>query len=91
MSDAASVMKERKDLVWNLGMYAFTILLLALGAYFGIRFIRDGISFKDSLQIMTLALAIPGFVFLAATNKIPSETVGALISALVGFALGKVV
>ena len=52
MSDAASVMKERKDLVWNLGMYAFTILLLALGAYFGIRFIRDGISFKDSLQIM---------------------------------------
>ena len=91
MSEAARVAMEWKNLWWNLMMYIFAAALLGVGVLFALKFSKEGQPLKDTLQLMTLTIVVPGFVFLAAADKIPKETAGALISALIGFAIGRAV
>jgi hypothetical protein len=86
-----AIQREWKNLVWNAMMFGFAATLLGVGVFFAIKFSKEGQPLKDSLQLLTLTTIIPGFIFLAAADKIPKETSGALISALIGFAIGKAV
>lgn len=88
---AAAVERERKNFWWNAMMFGFAATLLAVGVLFAIKFSKEGQLLKETIQLMTLTIVVPGFIFLAAADKIPKETAGALISALIGFAIGKVV
>ena len=93
MSDdgtAAAVEKWNIILV-NILMYIFVAALLAVGVVFALKFAKEGQPLKETLQVMTLTIVVPGFIFLAAADKINKETAGALISALIGFAIGKAV
>jgi hypothetical protein len=55
------------------------------------KFSKEGQPLKDTIQLMTLRIVVPGFIYLAAADKVPKEPAGALISALIGFAIGKIV
>jgi hypothetical protein len=91
MSDAAEIERERKNFWWNVMMFGFAAALLVVGVIFAMKFSKEGQPLKDTIQLMTLTIVVPGFIFLAAADKVPKETAGALISALIGFAIGKIV
>jgi len=93
MSDdeRAAIERERKNFWWNVMMYSFAGALLLVGLVFALKFSKEGQPLKETLQLMTLTIVVPGFIFLAAFDKIPKEAAGALISALIGFAIGKAV
>jgi len=69
LGDAARVAVEWKNLWWNLMMYIFAAALLGVGVLFALKFSKDGQPLKDTLQVMTLTIVVPGFIFLAAADK----------------------
>jgi hypothetical protein len=89
--DDTEYLKVKKDLLWNIGMYLVAFAMLAIGWHFGLRLLDKGESFKESLQIMTLATVIPAFFLMVAWNRLSQETVGVILATVLGFALGKIV
>lgn len=83
-------LKVKKDLLWNIFMFAVTMALLGLGYFLSAKLIHDGQPLTDSLKIIIVAQAIPVFFLVTAYNRISSETVGVTIGAIIGFALGKI-
>jgi hypothetical protein len=84
-------MLDWKNFFWNVMMFGFAAAVLGVGVFFAVKFSKEGQPLKETLQLLTLTTVVPGFIFLAAADKIPKETAGALISALIGFAIGKAV
>ena len=89
MSDA-EYLKMKKDFAWNIAMYLIVLAMLIVGSSFGYRLIHEGQPLKESLQIMTLVIAIPAFVLMVAWNRVSQETVGVILATVLGFALGKI-
>lgn len=79
-----------KNLVWNILMYVFALLLLVVSCYFGSRLLRDGQSVEEQLKILVVVLGIPAFVVVVAWDRLPRETVGAILAAVIGYAIGKI-
>jgi len=74
MSDVtAAVERERKNFWWNIMMYMFAAALLAVGVVFALKFSKEGQPLKETPQVMTLTIVVPGFIFLAAADKINKE------------------
>jgi len=83
-------LKTWKDLIWNAGMFLTTFALLGFGAFFSGQLIREGQPVAESLKIITAAEVIPVFLLMSAYNRISAETIGVILGAIIGFALGKI-
>jgi hypothetical protein len=81
--------KARNEFARNVGASFLVFLMLIINWHLGFRLIHQGQPLKDSLQIMTLATAFPAFVITVVWNRISRETIGMIIAAVLGFALGK--
>jgi hypothetical protein len=79
-----------KNIVWNILMYLYATALLLVGWYFGSSLINDGLALEDMLKILAVVLGIPAFVVMAAWDRVPGQAVATIISAIIGFALGKI-
>ena len=78
-----------KDLVWVVLSFLFAFGLLGAGWSLGGKLIHDSQPIKESLQVIATITAIPAFLLMATYNRISQETIGVIIGAMIGFALGK--
>ena len=89
MTDAESL-KIKKDFAWNMGLYVSALAMLFVEWHLAVTLLRDlKPTLKDVLQVMTAATIIPGFLLMTAWNRITQETIGLILGAIIGFALGK--
>jgi hypothetical protein len=89
MSDE-KVLEGWKNIIWNVLMYLYAVALLLVGWYFGSSLINDGLALEDTLKILAVVLGIPAFVVMAAWDRVPGQAVATILSAIIGFALGKI-
>jgi ABC-type Na+ efflux pump permease subunit len=79
-----------KSIIWSLLMFLFVFALLGAATYLGGPLIHDAPSVQEKLKILVLIMAIPAFVVMVAWDRIPREAVGAMLAAIIGFALAKI-
>ena len=73
---------------WNILVILFALGSMVVGACLAVPILRRAPSFRNSLQIVVAVLGIPAFLFLSVTGKIPPDVTGAIMAAVLGFAVG---
>ena len=89
MSDTDRL-RVRKDYAWVILSFAFALMTLGAGYVLARPLIHEGQPVKESLQILATVLAVPAFLLISLYNRISSETIGVILGALIGFALGRI-